>query len=467
VFNTTYEIDGFRSLRDFHVELTPGLNVLVGPNGSGKTNFLDFLGFLDTAVFSGATNAVSNSGGVAKVFSQENTTRNLARLEARISGIADLREVPMRTDSDLSRPLFYYSYDFELRFSRAQSAVFFSKESLRIYKLFSEDDDRVASQIVGSIQAVRRAGGEDPPADWQFGSRLLVEHDRNPLSKVDAAYSKQKIVDRIPRLRTGNDHSILTRASRYDFPALEAVRVAIVRGRSFNIAPNKAREAEDISRVPGIGRDGSGLAATLFALQGLRKASQPRRLARLPKAEPRSLDEMLEWSRLVLPELEDIQVQQDPHTGKFSALLLMASAQTLKIPLASASDGTLKWLSLVALILTSGGVYSLEEPENFLHPRMQQNLVQLIRESFADASRGSYFVFSTHSETLINCCRPEELVIFEFMEGATVCSRIDDPSAVLNEINRTGFGLGYYFANNALPQGARVRRGHNGEDVPK
>ena len=60
---TSYFVNGFRSLIDFHITLRPGLNVLVGPNGSGKTNFIEFLDFLDATVKAGASTAVSTAGG--------------------------------------------------------------------------------------------------------------------------------------------------------------------------------------------------------------------------------------------------------------------------------------------------------------------------------------------------------------------------------------------------------------------
>ncbi|MEM1122751.1 MAG: AAA family ATPase, partial [Bacteroidota bacterium] len=36
-------LKGYKSILDTEVELHPGLNVIIGPNGSGKTNFLEFL----------------------------------------------------------------------------------------------------------------------------------------------------------------------------------------------------------------------------------------------------------------------------------------------------------------------------------------------------------------------------------------------------------------------------------------
>ena len=43
---TSIKIDGFKSLRNFKMDFRPGLNVLAGPNGSGKTNILQALGLL-------------------------------------------------------------------------------------------------------------------------------------------------------------------------------------------------------------------------------------------------------------------------------------------------------------------------------------------------------------------------------------------------------------------------------------
>ncbi len=39
---TQIEIDGFKTFKDFQVELAP-FQVIVGPNGSGKSNLFDAL----------------------------------------------------------------------------------------------------------------------------------------------------------------------------------------------------------------------------------------------------------------------------------------------------------------------------------------------------------------------------------------------------------------------------------------
>jgi AAA15 family ATPase/GTPase len=39
-------VSGFKSLDDFELKFNQGLNVIVGPNGSGKTNIINFIEFI-------------------------------------------------------------------------------------------------------------------------------------------------------------------------------------------------------------------------------------------------------------------------------------------------------------------------------------------------------------------------------------------------------------------------------------
>ena len=41
-------LKGYKSIRDMEIDLLPGLNIIIGPNGSGKTNFID--GLLEQAL---------------------------------------------------------------------------------------------------------------------------------------------------------------------------------------------------------------------------------------------------------------------------------------------------------------------------------------------------------------------------------------------------------------------------------
>jgi predicted ATPase len=57
------QVRNFRSIRDSTIELRPGLNVLIGPNGWGKTNLLAALKFIRDVLTSGVALAMGKAGG--------------------------------------------------------------------------------------------------------------------------------------------------------------------------------------------------------------------------------------------------------------------------------------------------------------------------------------------------------------------------------------------------------------------
>lgn len=449
-----YFIDEFRSLRSFKIRLEEGLNVLVGPNGSGKTNFIDFLDFLSTFLDGGASMAVSRLGGLSRVFSQEALRNRIPRIRAQVHGLADLK--PYSDPDHADRTLFRFQYDLDVRFSKQHSTIYVAAESVKFKSLFWPDLAVFVDRTVGTIALRRRGPAEDVEATWEVGKRLLTRGRSNPLRYQDRFAARAgnsrpvTLLEAPPRLAP--DQSFLSGrgiVGRTGTPALDAVRASLARGRAFNLSPAQARVPDDISRPPIIGADGSGVSATLFHMQQAR-AAKAQRTPHVRRFSRDSLDQIVAWTTLVLPELEDIDTRADPQTGKYiSNLEVEAGEQTLRIPLQSASDGTLKWLSFVSLISSRGSVYSLEEPENYLHPRMQSSLIALIRENLSGEHPG-YFLLTSHSESIINQCRANELLLFEFRGGCTSVSRLSNPETVEEEINKTGFGLGYYYASNAI-----------------
>lgn len=43
VYISHVELGGYKSIYNMEIDLLPGLNIIIGPNGSGKTNFVDFI----------------------------------------------------------------------------------------------------------------------------------------------------------------------------------------------------------------------------------------------------------------------------------------------------------------------------------------------------------------------------------------------------------------------------------------
>ena len=444
----TFRISGFRSLTNFEIGLRSGLNVLVGPNGSGKTNFIDFLDLIDDLVRFGASSAVSRAGGVSRVFSVEQSKSKTPVVTANIRGVAEVND---SSRGELNMKFFNFEYDIELKFSKFHSAIYISKEELKLKKLRSEDENEIADQSIGTISVQRRTPEETFPPKFKVSSRLYAKNNRNPMTIIPS-YSPNKtpkdFLEKFDVRSVPPDESFLS--SRLMVPCFDSVRYALTRGRSFNVSPALARQPDELTRDAIINRDGSGLSATLYHLQMARKSRNARRSMRQRRLPREGLDTIIEWTKLVFPSLEDIEVLSDPHSGKYLVYLIVSAQERLRISLQSASDGTIKWLSLVSSLITPSFINSIEEPENFLHPRMQEFLVHIIRDSLSIRRESSYFLISTHSETLINKCTPEELTLFDFENNKTSCRRIKNVEKVQEEINKTGFGLGYYYAANVL-----------------
>src|SRR5262245_13974764 len=61
-------IENYKSIGKAQLELRPGLNILVGPNGSGKTCLMSSLKFIRDVFRSGAAQALARQGGSLRVY---------------------------------------------------------------------------------------------------------------------------------------------------------------------------------------------------------------------------------------------------------------------------------------------------------------------------------------------------------------------------------------------------------------
>jgi len=89
------------------------------------------------------------------------------------------------------------------------------------------------------------------------------------------------------------------------------------------------------------------------------------------------------------------------------------------------SDGTLRWLALLAILLnpTPAPVTCIDEPELGLHPDILPTLADLLRE----ASTRTQLIITTHSRTLVECFSddPESVCVCEKFDGATEIKRLE------------------------------------------
>jgi predicted ATPase len=95
------------------------------------------------------------------------------------------------------------------------------------------------------------------------------------------------------------------------------------------------------------------------------------------------------------------------------------------IPLVRMSDGTIRWLALLAILLNPEPppLVVIEEPDLGLHPDMIHELVELL----VDASTRMQIIITTHSDRLVEefSGRPEAVIVCEKENGASTFRRLD------------------------------------------
>jgi predicted ATPase len=96
-----------------------------------------------------------------------------------------------------------------------------------------------------------------------------------------------------------------------------------------------------------------------------------------------------------------------------------------RTPASRLSDGTLRWLMLLIILLDPAPppVICIDEPELGLHPDILPTLADLFRE----ASTRTQLIITTHSRSFLDSFSetPEAVCICEKVGGSTVIERLD------------------------------------------
>jgi predicted ATPase len=144
------------------------------------------------------------------------------------------------------------------------------------------------------------------------------------------------------------------------------------------------------------------------------------------------------------------------------ATVFVASREKfLKRPISSLqmSDGELAFLALLSLILTpqelGAPLYCIEEPENHLHPRLLEILVEIqkqVQNEF-DPDCRSQIIVTTHSPSLVDKFDLDDLIVFGKRDGVTICTRPSDKTHLRDILTDEETGLGSLFYSGALEGG--------------
>jgi len=178
----------------------------------------------------------------------------------------------------------------------------------------------------------------------------------------------------------------------------------------------------------------------------------------LAEQHPAQLEHIFQVLRARVPRIDRVLAEAMPD----GRLLLTIKDTPFAEPILArfASDGTLKMLAYLVLLHdpVPPPFIGIEEPENFLHPR----LLSVLGEECRAASERSQLLVTTHSPFFLNALRPEEVrVLYRDEHGYTqtrTASEIDgvrefvQEGALLGHLWLEGhFGVGDPLVNQGAP----------------
>ncbi|MBS1522431.1 MAG: AAA family ATPase [Bacteroidetes bacterium] len=442
---TKIEVDGFKSLSQFELKLNPGLNILVGPNGAGKTNIILFFEFLSKIVRNPVAHAVSSVGGAGSIFKKIGNAEYQDTISFKIHG--SLQE--SKTN------FLVYEFSAVIKSSFEKDDIYFDKQEVKVRTAtkFWNDPDEIKGKTTWDFHL---------EYGYPTDKNGVVIHNINkkkfrPRHFFNPSDTERSFEKSFREFIYKNDPSTQLMVLAL-YPVIEHTHIIIndiLGGESFNIVPSKVKEQEDAAKPPGIKKDGSGLSTTLYALKKSKPVPQSDLIIffyierNQKEYDPKTLNKIISYLKLANKTVIDLDVENDPFDNKLIVKIFIKTGDyNAVLPLSSMSDGTIKWLTLITAILTSKTIFSIEEPENFLHPWMQAEIANIMREHIESRGNQAFVIMTTHSESLLNHSNAHEIVLIDLIEGRTRARKIPYIELLQTEMEKTGIGLGnFYFAN--------------------
>lgn len=353
------KVQNFRALHDVELKDITPLTVLLGPNGSGKSTLFDVFAFLAECFELGLRRAWDKRGRAKE-------------LKTRGSNGPIVIEIKYK---EAEYPLITY----HLAVDERNGAPFVKEEWLK-------------------WRRGKKYGAPFSFLDYREGNGRAISGEY-----PDDQDQRIEIPLKSPDLLAVNALGQFA-----EHPRVAALRDFITGWHVSYLSADSTRAQPEAGPQERLNRNGDNLANVI---QYLAEQHEDR------------LEKIFQMLRRRVPQIERVLTETMPD-GRL--LLQIKDAPFLHPVLARfASDGTLKMLAYLVLLYDPSppAFIGIEEPENYLHPRLLPELAEECQQATAQTQ----LLVTTHSPFLINQLEPKQVrVIYRAADGYTQTRRIAD-----------------------------------------
>ena len=368
-------VKNYRALRDVTLtNLTP-LTVLLGPNGSGKSTVFDVFAFLSECFTEGIRKAWDRRGRFRELRSRDSTGPIVIELKYRERVRSPLITYHLEIDEDRRRPVVAHEF---LRWTRGG-----------------------------------RQGRPFNFMEYKRGDGAVITGD-----------APERDDTRVPRSLSGPDVlAVNTLGMLAENPRVVALREFITSWHLSYLSADAARGNPEAGGEERLSPTGDNLANVIQHLYD---------------QHPERLNEIFKILRRRVPRIEKVEAK----VLADSRLLLRFKDAPFSTPVLSrfVSDGTLKMLAYLALLQDPAPpkLIGIEEPENFLHPRLLPELAEECRS----ACERTQLLVTTHSPFFLDELQPREVRVLWRDDAGYTQARLVSDCAGANEFVNQGARLG-------------------------
>jgi predicted ATPase len=386
------KISNFKSFKDLEVELGK-FNVLIGPNASGKSNFIEVFKFLRDIVNHGLENAISIQGGIEylrniNIGSSENLSLEVV-LDREFRFVLRTKEkgvIGIKTDETI----YKLALNFKRRGQRFEIVEDKIIQKVNFFQLEKKDGKIKEKEKLGEGEIVCSLTKGKVNVDLKIPKDMGIKKE-----------------DIIPRLLV--DVKLESKTLTIEHPPLSILHLDILnffseRFSIYDFDPKLPKKATPITGKAVLEEDGSNLAIVLKKILGNKDLK--RKFSNLVKD--------------LLPFVDDLSIEK---FADKSLLFKIREVYTKKLylPASLISDGTINITALIiALYFDKKQLTIIEEPERNIHPYLISKVVDMMK----DVSQKKQIIVTTHNPEMVKYAGLENiLLISRDKEGFSVIFR--------------------------------------------